>query len=267
MVGAPPPGRYGVAMNESPSRHRRLRASREAAAERAARERAEEEAEAADLARIEREPGADRIIAFTDAAVAIALTLLVLPLMEAVSAVQESHARPHVGAWMAEHGDAIGGFFMSFVLVAVYWTMHHNAMLGVRAFRGRMLVANFTWLLGIVLLPILSDLVVAFSEDLLQKALYLGDIALIALTMLWIEFEVLRHQEAVGTEAARRIPRRLSVTLSSLVAVVVCFVLVGFTPLSWTGMFAMALIGFLQTPIAALLRRPAAQRWLASIAN
>lgn len=198
---------------------------------------------------LERDSGAERIIAFTDAAVAIALTLLVLPLMESVAAVGEAHENPHAGPWLAENSGAIIGFLMSFALVAAYWSMHHGAMREVRSFRGHMLSADLVWLLSIVVLPVTTGIVIGFQEDLLQKVLYLGNLALIGLSLVWLELEILLHPGASAYPERQR--GHLSASLGMVASVLISFLLVAFTPLQWSGMAAMGLV----IPLQRLLNR------------
>lgn len=203
--------------------------------------------------RLEREPGAERIIAFTDAAVAIALTLLVLPLMEAVTVVTEAGDEPQVGPWLDEHQASIAGFLMSFILVAAYWAMHHGAMGGVRRFTGRMLVANFLWILAIVMMPVSAGISIGFETSPLQVGLYIGNTALMAVALGWIELETLLHPEVAAPLGS--IHTRLGVILATLVMLVLCYILVLWTPLGWLGMCAMALIGPLARPLGRVVRR------------
>lgn len=206
-----------------------------------------------DDAPVERHPSADRIIAFTDAAVAIALTLLVLPLMESVASITEAHESPRFLDWFAENAGAVSAFGLSFLLVAVYWVRHHAAMLTVRRFAGRMLTANFVWILAIVLLPVTSAIAMSFERDAWTVAIYLGDLAAIGLSLAWIEVEAMRNPEVEASSDAQW--SRLGASIASVLALVVCFVLVTWTPMGWFGMFAMVLSGVLPAPVTAVLRR------------
>lgn len=206
---------------------------------------------------LERDASAERIIAFTDAAVAIALTLLVLPLMEAVAEVVSNHEDVTFGPWIAERTDSVIGFLMSFVLVAAYWTIHHGAMRDVRRFEGRMLTANFLWILAIVIMPVTTGVTIAFERDLAQILVYLGDFALIAIALGWLEIEVIRHPAAEEASPAQW--RRLGVSAATIASLLVCLALIVWTPLGWLGMFAMALVGPLSKPLGQALRRALAR--------
>ncbi|MEK8227283.1 TMEM175 family protein [Oerskovia sp. M15] len=66
--------------------------------------------------------GLDRLVNFTDAAVAIAITLLVLPLVDLV-ADGEAHS---VRALVQGESGTFLAFAISFVVIARFWTAHHR---------------------------------------------------------------------------------------------------------------------------------------------
>jgi uncharacterized membrane protein len=69
----------------------------------------------------EREAGVDRIIAFSDGVVAIAITLLILPLTDIEPAEGDSLANV-----AADNAGALLGFAVSFAVIANYWTIHKD---------------------------------------------------------------------------------------------------------------------------------------------
>jgi uncharacterized membrane protein len=95
------------------------------------------------------ERGLDRLVNFSDAVVAIAITLLVLPLVELPS---ELSTKPFRDV-MSEHSWSLIGFGVSFLVIARLWRVHHQIFERVRDYNAALIWLNFTWLFTIVLLP------------------------------------------------------------------------------------------------------------------
>jgi uncharacterized membrane protein len=95
------------------------------------------------------ERGLDRLVNFSDAVVAIAITLLVLPLVELPN---ELATKPFRDV-MSEHSWSLIGFGVSFLVIARLWRVHHQIFERVRDYNVTLVWLNFTWLFTIVLLP------------------------------------------------------------------------------------------------------------------
>jgi uncharacterized membrane protein len=141
----------------------------------------------------ERERDLERFLTFVDAVVAIAITLLVLPLVE-IS--RELHDGVTVLDLLQEHNGELWAFFLSFAVIARMWFIQHESSRHVIAYSRH--YANFTvlWLLTIVLLPFATSLVPAApDDDVLTKVLYIGTIALGVLFLGLAELVVVRKPE------------------------------------------------------------------------
>lgn len=90
----------------------------------------------------------DRTIAFSDGVVAVAITALVLPLLDT-----DLGKFTTWGDFWAQTGDQLSACLLSFFLVAIYWLVHHRVWADVRAVSTRLMWLNLLWLLGIVILP------------------------------------------------------------------------------------------------------------------
>src|SRR3954463_12442114 len=113
----------------------------------------------------------DRLVRFTDAVVAIAITLLVLPLVDVVSeSVAEHHTSVEV---ITEHRPQILSFLLSFVVIAQYWVTHHRMFEDVKAYNRPLMASNMVWLLTIVVLPFPTEMVGLFSDDVFTTLLYI----------------------------------------------------------------------------------------------
>jgi TMEM175 potassium channel family protein len=96
----------------------------------------------------EREAGVDRIIAFSDGVVAIAITLLILPLTEI-----DRPAGATLGNVVVDNWAALFAFALSFAVIANYWTIHHAILGPLRRHNRRLIQLNMLWLAAIVFLP------------------------------------------------------------------------------------------------------------------
>ncbi|MDQ1307820.1 MAG: potassium channel family protein, partial [Actinomycetota bacterium] len=90
----------------------------------------------------------DRIAPFTDAVVAVALTALVLPLLDIRIDEEGSWA-----TFFKEYGNELGAFLYGFLIISVYWAVHQRIWGMARQSTAALLWANLLWILGIVLIP------------------------------------------------------------------------------------------------------------------
>lgn len=145
----------------------------------------------------ERHRDLDRFLTFIDAVVAIAITLLVLPLVELTGEITGDEPVSHV---LDEHQAQIWAFFLSFVVISRLWFIQHSSVRHVLLYQSR--VANLTllWALTIVVLPFPTALVATAGEDPLSKILYIGTIAVGVLALALADLVVQRHPEITDGE-------------------------------------------------------------------
>jgi uncharacterized membrane protein len=106
------------------------------------------------------ERAADRLIFFSDAVVAIAITLLALDLP-----VPEGH---HWSEFLKSVHDNDGHYFaflISFWVISVAWSHHHNVFRHVERVDSRLRNLNFGWLLMIILNPFTTKLLTSRGGD------------------------------------------------------------------------------------------------------
>jgi uncharacterized membrane protein len=103
---------------------------------------------------------AERLIFFSDAVVAIAITLLALGLpLPAHLTSASSNAQVWKGMW-ADHSDYLA-FLISFVVIANHWRTHHRLFRFVGKLDARIVTLNLLWLLMIVATPFATRLISA----------------------------------------------------------------------------------------------------------
>ena len=123
----------------------------------------------------ERSRDLERLLTFVDAVAAIAITLLVLPL---VDLVPELHGDDSVAQLLREHQVDIGAFLLSFLVIWSLWSAQHRLMRTVVAQDRLVSRLLMLWTLTIVFLPFPTALVTRVGHEPLTKILYIGTMAL-----------------------------------------------------------------------------------------
>jgi uncharacterized membrane protein len=91
----------------------------------------------------------DRLINFSDAVVAVAITLMALPLVDIGGPGQGETILTVFG----HHWPQLVTFLFTFFVVAIMWSAHNRILNGIRAYDPPIFWINTSWLAGIVLLP------------------------------------------------------------------------------------------------------------------
>jgi uncharacterized membrane protein len=132
------------------------------------------------------ERGLDRLVTFLDAVVAIAITLLVLPLVDVLA---DAGGDDDLADVLAEDAAQFGAFVLSFLVIARLWLVHHRLVEQVAAYDRAFVLVNFGWLMTIVVLPFTTQVTAVYGTDRAAVALYIGTMTvssalLTALTLL-----------------------------------------------------------------------------------
>jgi uncharacterized membrane protein len=128
----------------------------------------------------ERERDLECFLTFVDAIVAIvaiAITLLVLPLVE----VAGSYRGDSVSSMLHEHTDQIWAFFLSFTVIADLWLTQHRLLRNVVASTPAMLRLLLLWTLTIVVLPFPTALVASIGHEGATNATFVAALAVMLL--------------------------------------------------------------------------------------
>lgn len=188
------------------------------------------------------------MLTFADAVVAIAITLLVLPLVELVPKGGETS----VGELLSDHAGELGAFALSFVVIARLWRVHHRIFERVGGYDPRLVSLTMAWLITVVFLPFPTELLGAQYDDGVS-ALYIGTLLASSLALGATDAWVTAHpelelEEARGATAGE--PRWTpSILIASALAVAVAVPSAGMWPL---------LLLLLTRPVDGLRRRRSA---------
>jgi len=198
------------------------------------------------------ERGLDRLVTFLDAVVAIAITLLVLPLVEVLAEGRDED----LGAVLSDNLGQFGAFALSFAVIARLWLAHHQIVASVGAYAVLFLWVNLGWAFTIVLLPFATEVIAEFGTDRLSVGLYIGTIlassaaTTVLVTLLRRRAPLRRH----GVPAAD-----VDVVPSAVLTALLGLALVVGTVFRSVNFFAMFLL-FLSGPAERLVHRVRARR-------
>jgi uncharacterized membrane protein len=182
----------------------------------------------------EREASVDRIIAFSDGVVAIAITLLILPLTD---------IEPAEGANLvdvaADNAGALLGFALSFAVIANYWTIHKDIFRPLLRHDPRLVLLNMLWLAAIAFLPFPTSLI----EDGLDGGfgtLYISTLLVISVLILLLANHLVRHPELTDGQATAESRQHVISSVFTVGALVVALVISLFSPSA--GIWALLLL-------------------------
>lgn len=168
------------------------------------------------------EKSPERLVFFTDAVVAIALTLLVLPLTEVVPEVVAAHGQAI--DVITENQSKIWSFLLSFVVIGRQWIAHHKLFEQVRAYNTTLFMINMLWLLAVIVMPFSTQLVGGFTTSVFTCLLYIGTIVVNSACVSAMTLMV-RSDPQLRREGADISDRWLFNTIGTTVALVAAFVL------------------------------------------
>lgn len=192
---------------------------------------------------------AERLKAFIDAVVAIAMTLLILPLMESVIALGREN-RSALEYLREDYGQLIS-FVMSFLLIATFWITHHRIFDRVTRTTSGLLWLQVAWMFTIVWLPVPTAMLGSMDTDTLQKILYVGTLLLTSLLLLATRLYLRAHPELHAiSDVALRQGIAVGVVLSALFAAALLLAVLIPGGAGYFAMFLMTLSGPAQAVIA-----------------
>jgi uncharacterized membrane protein len=197
----------------------------------------------------------ERAKTFADAVVAIAMTLLILPLMDSVADV--AGADRSALHWFGDHQQQLVSFLLSFAMIAMFWMTHHRVFSSVETVTTPLLWIVMAWLLTIVWLPVATAMSGQMdSGDPLVKAVYIGSMLAIALMMLWQRLYLRAHPRLHRITEAH-IVSGVSADIAMIVLFAVALATAVFVPV--IGYWSL-LIMFLVSPVQRAVARRVARR-------
>ncbi len=177
-----------------------------------------------------------RTISFSDAVIAIAITLLALDLK--VPQVPESSAAAELPSALLELWPNLFSFVLSFWIIGSYWLAHRRIAELVGVYDRRMQLINLLFLMWIVLMPFSTALVGEYEHQQLPVVIYAVHNILTSLTLTWLWRHTVSDSSLVEANLDPRLVRHsifraLIVQSVFLLSIGISFVSVDVARLSW----------------------------------
>jgi uncharacterized membrane protein len=199
----------------------------------------------------------ERIKFFTDAVVAIARTLLILPLLENVN--DAARTGTSTQAFVSDHGNQLFSFVLSFVVIGAFWGAHERVFAFVGHWTDSLRFLNGTWMLTIVFLPVATAMAGAMDTDRLQIVIYVGTM-LVSTLVMGAMIVIVRRTPAVWETDTGPGTDGLDATLSLSILFVLAL-LIGVVSPDRIGFLALLLL-LLARPLQVLIERMSGRRRL-----
>ena len=134
--------------------------------------------------------GLDRIVFFSDAVMAIAITLLVLDIKmpEVTGGSGLDLAWQLLALW-----PKFLGYFVSFWVIALYWVAHHRCFRYIRKYDRRLIYLNFLFLMFVAFMPFPTGLLFSNPTQTASVVLYAGTAAGMGLSLAGVWIYAGRH--------------------------------------------------------------------------
>jgi uncharacterized membrane protein len=181
------------------------------------------------------EKGFDRVVFFSDAVVAIAMTLLILPVVDDVSNVTDTT----VAGLLDDIGGRLLAFAISFVVIAKFWTVHHMLFEHVEGYTPAVIWWNMAWLAAIVFLPLPTEVLGTLHTSRGASAFYILSVLAVSVTLIGLNVAMAAAPEIhkQGVEP----PERTGGVAVSIMILVALAIAVAFPTIGMFAMFALAL--------------------------
>lgn len=118
------------------------------------------------------EMGLERLVFFSDAVIAIAITLLAIEIR-----LPDTTSAAALGRSLIELWPRYMSFAISFVVIGMYWMAHHSMFMSIRRFDRTLIWLNLLFLACIAFIPFPTAVVGEYGDTPLAQAFYASSIA------------------------------------------------------------------------------------------
>lgn len=120
----------------------------------------------------------DRIVFFSDAVFAIAITILVLDIRVPYGLSPAELPAEVLGLW-----PKYLSYVVSFLVLAIYWQAHHRVFRPIRGYDGTLVWLNFLFLMAVAFLPFPTSLLGEYGREQVSVVIYAANAAVASLLL------------------------------------------------------------------------------------
>ena len=187
----------------------------------------------------EKERTPERMVAFSDAIFAFAITLLAFNIK--VPDVPGGLSSVELVAWMATLLPTILIYALSFWVIANFWVAHHQIFERIRRLDDQLIWMNLAYLFVISLLPFPTAVLVDYGDTSVAPMLYAFSMALAGLLLLRMWLHAVKYQHLEAGVSPVEIRHRAAHSFASAGVFIVSIPIAIFSPtlaeLSWLLIF------------------------------
>ena len=158
----------------------------------------------------------ERLVFFSDAVFAIAITLLALEVR--LPALRGDPASGLLQA-LADLLPDIAAYALSFLVVGVFWVGHHRVFRFVAGYDYTLVWLNVLFLLGVAFVPVPSRVIAEYGDTAAATVFYAGCLLVVALLEYAVWAYAARGRRLLRPEATPGVVRYLGLRILALAAV------------------------------------------------
>ena len=178
----------------------------------------------------------DRIVNFSDAVFAIAITLLILDIR--VPDIPDDLVAEELPAQLLALWPKYFGYVLSFVVIISFWNIHHTIFGGIRDYDKILILLNSAFLMFVAVVPFPTALLSEYGKHQLPVAIYAATLAVGRLLLTAIYWYATSDRRLVDPDLDPRVVRfflirGLTVPVIFLLTIGVSFLSVSAAIYSW----------------------------------
>jgi uncharacterized membrane protein len=187
----------------------------------------------------------ERMILFTDAVFAIAITLLILEIKIPNLAIKGLTNDAIIETVFSYQATTIWiGFIISFWVIALYWIDHHRTFAYVDNYDGKLVFLNLLFLMSIAIMPFTSALYSKYLNFDFPTKFYCYNVAFTGFVKLRLWYYIINPKNKISNTPIDPVRRKYQTARSWIAPLVFLFTALMISETGWSRLFFFAIFIF-----------------------